>query len=712
MYRKTAAWGSAIALSSGLTIAKELSAVTAEDADTAMEEVLVFGSLSNFSALKSDTPIMESARSVSIITQQQILERGALALDDTFTYSAGVTGEAYGFATRGDWVFVRGLEVPQYQDSLQSLFGNYNNTRPHIYTLEQVEILKGPASVLYGQGSPGGMVNVVSKRPQTESAHKVTAEYGSFDHAQVALDSTGAINDQWSYRFVGVYRDSDSQVDEVFYKNTVIAPSVTWSPSTDTDITVLLNYTETESDTAAQFLPVVGTLEPGPNGKYIDHSTYLGDPDFNRYDAETISATLLASHRFNDVWSMEFTSRYTDASADYQQAWPAFIGGDRYIYNSDGSLFEDGTVPRTFYRNDATSEQKAVDVRFRASFNTGSIEHSVLMGGQYQDVTTGDAGYYNYANGYRFIPGDLHPEENTRYWINVFDPVYGSFPDSEFLDSLYAKRPETDVEDIGLYIHDHMTLGNWHLTVGVRRDETENKTGGLVQDDDATSASAGLLYQFDNGLAPYVSWAESFDPVIGDNGAGQPLKPREGEQVEAGMKYQPNDFPALVTLAWFEIEQTNLNDPMDLPGEIQQQAGKATVEGIELEAQALLGDFRVQGAWSKLDTESAEGFNFASVPYDQASAWVTWEPAGDFEGFRAGAGVRYVGKTWDGLDQFETPSYTLGDLMLGYAWENWDLSLNVRNIEDKEYLSTCLARGDCFPGEARTVVGRITYRFE
>ncbi|QFU77352.1 TonB-dependent siderophore receptor [Halioglobus maricola] len=710
MKKGTAIFSSAVALSSSLALAQE---PTAEQADeSTLEEVLVFGTLSNFSALKSDTPIMESARSVSIITQQQILERGALVLDDTFTYNAGVTGEAYGFATRGDWVFVRGLDVPQYQDSLQSLFGNYNNTRPHIYTLEQVEILKGPASVLYGQGSPGGIVNVVSKRPQSESAHEITAEYGTFDHTQLGVDSTGAINDQWSYRFVGVYKDSDSQVDEVFDKTTVIAPSISWRPGDATDITLLLNYTETESDTAAQFLPVVGTLEPAANGQYIDHSTYLGDPDFNKYDAETLAITLLASHQFNETWSMEFTSRYTDASADYQQAWPSFIGGDRYVYNTDGSLFEDGTVPRSFYRSDASSEQAAVDVRFRAQFDTGSIEHSVLMGGQYQDITTTDAGYYDYANGYWFIPGDLHPEENTEYWINVFDPVYGNYPDRDYLDSLYTKAPDVTVEDLGFYIHDHMTLANWHLTVGVRWDETENEAGDISQDDDATSASVGLLYQFENGLAPYVSWAESFDPVIGDNGAGRPLQPREGEQIEAGLKYQPQKFPALITLAWFEIDQTNLNDPLALPGEVEQQSGEASVDGIELEAQARLGDFRIQGAWSKMDTESADGYRFPSVPEDQASAWVTWQPSGNMEGFRAGAGVRYVGATWDGYDQFKTPSYTLGDLMLGYAWQNWDFSVNVRNLEDKEYLATCLARGDCFPGEERTIVGRVSYRIE
>ena len=505
---------------------------------------------------------METSRSISIISQQQILDRGALTLDDTFTYSAGVTGEAFGFATRGDWVKVRGLEVPQYQDSLQSLFGSYNNTRPNIYTLEQVEILRGPASVLYGQGSPGGIVNVVSKRPSADSAHEIVAEFGTFDHTQLAVDSTAAIDASanWMYRFVGVYKDSGTQVDQVDDNTVVIAPSITWRAGDETNVTLLLNYTKTDSDTAAQFLPVVGTLQAADNGQRIDSSAYFGDPAFNKYEAVTASATLLASHRFNDMWSMEFTSRYTDAKADYQQAWPAFIGGDRYVHNLDGSLYKNGTVPRSFYRSDAESEQAAVDVRFRADFVMGASAHNVLIGTQYQDVSTGDAGYYHYALGYNFEPGQPTSAEGDQFWINVFNPVYGNVPSDAVLNAEYKQGPDSTTKSLGVYLSDHIAIAQWHVNIGARWDETESKSIGS-QKDNALSASVGLLYQFENGLAPYVSYAESFQPLIGDNGRGDTLDPEEGEQIELGLKYKPNSFPALLTIAWFEIEQSNLPDP-------------------------------------------------------------------------------------------------------------------------------------------------------
>jgi len=679
-----------------------------------LEQLTVTGQLSRYSATKSDTPILETARSISIETQQQMKEKGALSLANTFTYSAGIIGETYGYATRGDWLKSRGLDVPQYQDSLQSLFGNYNNTRPDIYTLEQVEILKGPASVLYGQGSPGGIVNVVSKRPQANARHEVAMELGTHDRKQVNVDSTGAIgeSEQWLYRAVLVHRDSGTQVDHVEDQSTVFAPSLTWQPSEASRVSFLLNYTDTNSDTAAQFLPIAGTLESVSSGQEIESETYLGEPEFNRYDAETISFTVLADHQINERWSVELTTRYTDAESDYQQAWPAFIGGDRFVYNLDGSLYENGTVPRSFYRSDASSEQFALDVRLRADLSLGAWEHELLMGTQYQDVTTDSDGYYAYALGYAFAPGAPSTALGDRYWINVFNPVYGNVPPDDLLNALYSDNPSSTTEGLGIYLSDQLSLDNWRLTLGLRYDETETVTGTNVQSDEELSLSAGVLYQFENGISPYLSYAESFEPMVGDNGLGQALKPQTGEQLELGLKYQPSEFPGLLTLAYFEIEQSNLLDPSSLPGTgFEQQRGRAEIQGVELEAQATLNDLTLELNISKLHTESAEGMRLASVPDTQASSWISYRPGGPWAGFKTGVGFRYVGDSYGGADTLKTPSYTLADAMIAYELNGWEFSLNARNLGDKKYYSTCLSRGDCFPGERRTLVGRVAYQF-
>ena len=683
--------------------------------DPGLEEVVVTGTLSRFGATKSDTPIMDLARSVSIETQQDLLDKGALNLADAYVYSAGVAGERYGFATRGDWLAVRGLDVPEYRDSLQALFGNYNNTRPDIYTIEQVEILKGPASVLYGQGTAGGIVNVVSKTPRAGLGSELVAEAGNFGRQQLAADLNGSLGDSgdWLYRVVGVYRNSDTQVEEVQDDAVVFAPSLRWQPGDDTAITLLANIQRTDSDTGAQFHPVDGTLRPAPNGGEIPFDAYTGEPGFNRYDTDSESLTLLAEHQLNDTWSIESTARWTSGSSDYRQAWVAFSGGDRYARNPDGSLYGDGTVPRTFYVAENSSEQYAIDTRARARFATGDASHHLLMGVQYQDVETDTDTAYLYALGFDFATRGPDDGFGDRFWINTLNPVpTGRFPDQALVDSFFADTPAATTEDLGLYINDHITLGPWNLTLGLRYDEVDTDTGATTQSDDALSTSVGLLYQSDLGIAPYASYAESFEPVVGtDNVTNQALQPQEGEQVEYGIKYQSPAGNVVVTLARFDTEVSNLPNPNSLVNAGSQQEGVSKVEGTELEAYLRLGAFSLELNASRLDMENPDGFTFASVPEEQLSAWLGWRPGGELAGLRAGAGIRYVGESWDGTDSLRTPDYTLGDLMLGYTLGAWDLALNVRNVTDKEYMATCLARGDCFLGEARTVVGRFTYRF-
>lgn len=680
-----------------------------------LDDVVIEGRMTRYSALKSDTPIMETARSVSVETERQLLDKGALELADAYVYAAGVYGETYGFATRGDWVKVRGLNVPEYRDSLQALFGYYNNTRPHIYTIEQVEILKGPASVLYGQGSPGGLVNIVSKLPEARHRDELVLQYGSFDHRQIAADVGGALNgdDSLLYRVVAVYRDSGTQVDFVQNDIQVLSPSLTWSPAAGTNITLLGNFQKNDGDTGAQFVPIAGTLYPAANGEFIESDSYFGEPSFNRYITESRSVTLLADHVLNGVWTLEANARWTDGEADYHQAWPSFIGGDRYVYNPDGTLYRDGMVPRTFYESDAWSEQYAVDVRLRAEFMTGAWAHELMLGLQYQDVETENDFSYAYALGYDFATGGPDAVYGDTYWINLFNPVYGNVPPDSVLDMFFTDGPVSNTRDRGLYLNDQLTYGNWHVTAGLRFDDVRTGNGTTVQQDDAVSGSIGALYGFDNGLAPYASYAESFEPVVGvDNITQAPLKPQEGRQYEVGVKYQPLGNGTRITVAAFDIEQSNLPTPSSFPGAPSQQEGVAEIRGLEVEAFTRFGDFTLEANASRLETEDPEGFRFASVPENQASAWLGWRPQGAWRGFKAGFGLRYVGKSYDGSDNIVTPSYTLSDLMIGYVLDNWDFTLNARNLADKEYLATCLDREDCFFGERRTVVGTLAYRFD
>lgn len=675
-----------------------------------LETIQVTGQLSDFGATKTTTPILETARSISIETEEQFRDKGALTLAASFDYASGVDAGTYGPATRGDFARVRGFDAAEYRDGQQVLFGYYNNTRTDIYVLEQVEILKGPASVLYGKGTPGGIVNAVSKLAGPDKANEIVFDIGTNERYQAAGDFNTQLAENVFFRLVGVYRKSGTQVDRVDDDATILMPSISYDNGR-TRLTAMVEYSDRDSDTSSQFLPLTGTgcvsghvaITPeivcaNANGQEIDASTYHGEPGFNRYNTDSILVSLLGSHEFTPNFSVDGIFRYKDGEADYWQSYMDFRGAGTPRIDINGN----GT--RTFYRNEAFSEQSALDVRARYTFTTGQLEHEVFAGVAYQDVTTGSR--YIYAGG-------IGP-------FNAYNPVYTGYP-AAFDDPANFYDPgDTQTEDYGVYFNDQISLNAWKFNIGVRYDDTETKTTSTSQSDDATSFSAGVLYAFDNGLSPYASFAESFEPVIGLDGfTSQPLKPREGEQWEAGIKYQPPGTRTYITAAYFEVEESNLPNPASIIGQPDsQQEGVGTSNGFEFEALTTIGDWYLEGNLSLLDTETPDRVPFASIVEDQASTWVQYQPeSGPLSNFKAGIGIRYLGENESngvgiaGPVRVVTDGAVLGDLLIGYETENWDLTLNARNVTDQEYYGTCLARGDCFPGEQRTVVARIARRF-
>lgn len=712
MYFKSLAMATCSLFATAQAMAQDVSSdIAAED------EIIVTGELSRYGATKSATPILETSRSISVETEGQFRDKGALTLDDTLNYTSGVVGDTYGFSTRGDFPKIRGFDSAEYRDGQQVLFGFYNNTRSDVYMLEQVEVLKGPASVLYGKGTPGGIVNAISKLAGPDIDNELVFDVGTNERYQVAGDLNAALGGDFYVRLVGLYRDAESQVDFVNDDAIIVMPSITYQTDR-TSLTAMVEVADRDSDTAHQFLPITGTgcvsddvsVSPASfcanaTGEIIERSTYLGDPDFNRYDTNSTLVSLLGYHEFTDYFSLEGVLRYKDGESDYRQSWIDFLGNGapRIDANGDGG--------RTFYRSDAFSEQYAGDVRARFAFNTGPLEHEIFGGVAYQHVTTGNRIIYL-----------SDPVTHSFGTLNVYNPVYGNVPDALFDDSNFFDLGETTAEDIGVYINDQISVGALKVNLGVRYDDTETESaGGNVQEDDATSFSAGLLYAFDFGLSPYVSYAESFEPVIGLDGfTMNPLKPQEGEQWEVGLKYQPPGARTYITLAYFDIKQSNLPNPASLIGQPDsQQEGVGKVKGFEAEALTAIGDLYLEGNFSILDTENPNGFPFSSIPETQGSAWVQYQPsAGALDGFRIGAGLRYVGKNESagagaggGVVHVVTDGYVLGDMMIGYGTELWDLTFNVRNITDENYYGTCLARGDCFPGEERSIVARLAVKF-
>lgn len=674
--------------------------------------------------IKTDTPLNEIPQSISVVGQEQIRDQGAQTLQDTLRYSSGVVADGYGIDSRVDSIFVRGTIATEYLDGLRRTYGSYTNYfRVDPYFLERVEVLKGPSSVLYGQAAVGGIINSVSKRPRKEAYGEIGVEYGSFDFKQTRFDFTGPAPEdkRWSYRLTGLVRDADTQTDYVPDDRFAVQPALMFEPSADTSITLLGHFRRDRTGSTQQFLPHIGTIFPNVSGNFIPWDRFVGEPgDF--YDTDAATGTLLFEHKFNDALKFQHNTRYSDISNEYYGYYPGFFAGLTTNPQMPYLNPQQTQIDRVLNASKAETEIFTSDTNLQGEFRTGAIEHKVLGGLDYSHYTT------NELNGQALANSPLAGAPP----FNVHNPVYGQgglllgTSDPCDLGSAPAlvtsvplcDQPEQTVEQTGLYFQDQMKLGNWIAVLGGRQDWAENGAAGSVaQKSDAFTYRTGLMYELPFGLTPYVNYSESFIPVVGTAFDGTTFDPREGVMYEAGFKYQPRGSAFAINGAAFEItESGRLSADPNNPN-FSVQAGEVGIKGWEIEGSGNVTErLKLIASYAYTDAEytggDQKGFQVASVPEHLASFWAIH----DFsmfgrEGFSVGGGVRYVGSSWDGTDSLKTPSYTVFDAMLAYETEDWRLQVTATNLADKEYLTTCLNRGDCFLGTSRTVIAGVTRKF-
>lgn len=655
---------------------------------------------------KTDTPIMENPMSVSVITREQIEDQGAQTVQDTLRYSAGVRSDAFGLDSRGDWAYIRGTQTMYYLDGLRMLYASYNTVRPDPWTLDSVEIVRGPASVLYGQGPAGGIVALGSKLPQAQSAHDLRAEIGNYDRLQYALDSTGSLtqNGSLSYRLTGLQRDSGTQVDYVDDDRWLVAPSLSWTPTDWLQWTVLGRFQEDNTGSTTAFLPWEGSVLPNRNGR-IPTSRFTSEPDFDRYDMKESAVTSLLELRLGERWSFRQNLRWTDSEGQYRALFPNVYTGDPYLLDP----LQRRKVLRISTISDTETHTLGADQQLQGRLTLGPTEHLLLVGYDYGKAEL-DELYGSLASQI------LDVIRQGRF--DLYEPVYGRYiaPDT-------AQRPRSTLKQEGFYLQGQVRFGeHWIAVLGARHDKASSLTGGTVdREDSETSLRAGLLYRFDTGFSPYASYAESFEPVAGNDEANQPYKPVRGKQVEAGLKYQPPGSTSLYTLAIFDLKQQNRLSPGPNP-RFQVQLGEADIQGLEFEGSTSFArriDLMLNYTW--LDAEADQGPEaeadarykaLAGVAEHVASFWARWRFAiAGIEGFSLGAGVRYIGETTDEGRNVTVPAITLLDALAAWEGRRWRVAVNGTNLEDDSYVSTCLERGDCFYGSRRNLVGSIAYRF-
>lgn len=633
---------------------------------------------------KGDAPLLETPRSVSVVGAEQIKVLAPKSIEQSLAYTAGVATDVSGTDIRmTGGGFIRGFSDggAYYKDGLKQLSaGTYATWNNDIDEIDSVEVLKGPASVLYGQARPGGVVNVISKRPTADHVNALGVSYGRYERLQFNADLGGAIDDaeQFLYRLNVTQRNSDGQLIGARDDRFSISPAFTWNISDQTQLTLLGNYSE-ERGTPLTWWP---SLYIYPEIKEMPIDRTAGDPSFDHFNRDTKSLGYALQHEMENGWKLIQNLRYSEIDVDYQ-----------HIYAQ--KLLEDKrSITRANLAQKTNGKTFSVDSRGEKELNWGELKHNLSVGVDYLK--------YKERGGLGFgwdVPN-----------LDIYNPVYGQdIPVPE----LEANR--TDVTQTGIYAINQLKLDHWVANISLRHDQAKTKQDSVTQpkiNNNATTGSIGLLYLFDAGVAPYLSYATSFDPAVGMTADGTAFKPQEGTQYEIGIKYQPEDSDLLITASAFDIYQTNVAtaDP-DHPTK-QIQTGEVRSTGYELESKLkvseqvnlMLSYTHINARTTKSNKPEEIGRRAYQTPEQMANIWIDYRP--DFlEGFLIGAGARYKSKTpgTSSGQLFMNDARTLADLAIAYEQPQYRVALNISNLFDRKYYA------GTFRGAAREANVSVKY---
>ncbi|MGO4333890.1 TonB-dependent siderophore receptor [Labrys sp. KB_33_2] len=667
----------------------------------------------NKSASKTDTPLIETPQAVSVVTRGQMDAQGANTVAEALRYTPGVMSDPNGNDIRYDWLYIRGFNTyaTTWLDGLV-LPGDpsaYANPAINPYTLDRVEVIKGPASVLYGRTVPGGFINQVSKRPLTTARREMSLQSSAFGGIQGAFDFTGPLSDDgaWSYRLIGLAKNLNTQIDHERDRQFLIAPSLSWRPDENTTLTLYGYYQNDRPVFNPRFYPAVGTLLRNPKGQ-IPRDIFLGEPDWGHFHRDYFHLGYEFEHRFNDTWTVRQNLRYgrSDQSMKLVLVNPAFA------WQSDGR-----TLDRVTAMSQDTLSAFTVDTQIEAKFATGRFDHTVLAGLDYMHGISST----NFGNS-----GPTRP-------IDILDPVYGNGPFP--LAPLQRSGLQTQ-NQVGAYIQDQVRYDRWVATLGLRYDisqiDTKDRMPGgkapVTTKDRQLSGRAGLTYLFDNGLAPYASYSTSFLPLLGSSLDKAPFKALTAEQYEVGLKYEPPGGGAMVSVSAFQLTTDNALTPDSRDIRFSVQSGRQRVRGIELEGKYDFSpQFQVMASYaysaSKVlsSTNAVErGREMLRLPEHQASLWALYRP-GIVPGLSLSAGMRATSSYQTDakyLPQLRIPGRALVDLgaeydlgTLGKNLQGATFRVNVTNLFDKTYVSHCLniTGGSCNYGAARAITANLKY---
>ncbi|MBP2496214.1 iron complex outermembrane receptor protein [Methylobacterium sp. PvP062] len=654
-------------------------------------------------ATKTNTPLIEVPQSVSVVTREQLNDRNVQTFTDAVNYVPGAVSARSGFDPRFDQIFIRGFDVLTnqgiYRDGLRVIGTGFAYPKSEPYGAEALTILRGPASGLYGLGSPGGILDITTKRPVFAPFGEVQFQAGSFDRFQGNFDVGGPIEGSggtMAYRLTGVRREAGTFIglgttDDQLY----LAPAFTWKPSADTTFTFLSEFQVTNTPAATFFYN-----DPG----FRVSKFYQGDPRFIGLDQTQyrvgyafehfITPDLIFRQNFRH-YGLFLSAKYVDINN---------INEARTIGTRDTGYIREGLV------------QQTLDNQLEARFATGPVAHTVV----------GGVDYARYSLSARFGFG-LAPDLNlvTRNYGQQFIPTPPLAP---------ASRQSQD--QIGVYLQDQAKFGNFILTLNGRHDwvfQNNYATPDSAvsrQDNSAFTGRVGLGYVLAPGLVPYASYATTFTPQVGIDRNGQAFKPATGDQIEAGVKYLIPGTNIQTAFAGFDINQSNILIPDAGNLAFQTAGGAVRSTGFEAEATANLApgtnltiaythvDIRFVNSVSATG-QSIAGNRVSGIPSDTYASFLTYAfpPSSALRGLQIGGGIRFIGSSFaDDQNTVRNTAVTLYDALVAYdfaaldpKYKGFRAQINAYNIFDRNY-TTC-SFGFCNFNQPARVIGSLIYRW-
>jgi len=709
------------------------------------------------SGTKTDTPLMKTPQTITVIDTDELTRRNALSINQALGYVAGVSpNQRGGMVTRYDQLILRGFAPGVYLDGMRLLAGPYSMPQIDFNRIDHIDVVKGPASVLYGNSTPGGLVNLASKQPEATPSGRFEFQAGNYDTLRLVGDVNQPLDAEGRLlaRIVGGWQKGDGLTEGTFSERYHVSPMLTFAPTDATSLTLIAAYQRSPSGGGYSGVPAFGSVLPNPNGQ-LPRDINTGDPGYERYDHKAKSIAALFRHDFDEHLSVRSNIRYQNNKLSYRQLYVAGFAttGTGTSRNTDYS-----TIVRGGGGADEDYNTLTIDSSLNLKVDTGPLRHNILTGIDYQRITGENFQQFN--SGVTTNPLTSIPT------LNLFAPVYGGTLPTFALTQLSAAYVNTysKRDQVGVYFQDQIEIGKLQLIASGRYDWYDqtslNKKNNMITplNQTAFTMRLGALYELPFGVSPFFSYSESFEPQAGSTYLGVPFDPVTGNQYEAGVKFQPRGTNALFTASIYDLRRRKVpvGDPLagtgGIPTNSQVQIGETRTKGFELEGRGeVVPGFDVVAALSYTDvvitqgtpavpatatnsgTPTTTGTQALGAPKWIGSTFLSYDfgksgaIAGPLAGLTIGAGARHVGGSFGSTNYavingvttyqlFKTKSFTLIDALIGYdlghaapALDGFSLAVNAANLLNKRHVTACPFNNSCYFGAARTVVGSLRY---